>query len=129
MGLTVSHGCWNESCGAFNAWRHNLARAARICLPLMQHWFEPGKYGVYELQEKGWLPIQWDPKDPLTELLTHSDCEGKISWRRCRQLSNRLFKLVTNNPQFGPLFVERTKRFAVGLEFAYSCREDIIFRG
>ena len=49
MGLTVSHGCFNDPYSRFNAWRFEISKAAGITLELMD--------GYYAREEGE--PIKW----------------------------------------------------------------------
>ena len=39
MGLTVSHGCFNDPYSRFNAWRFEISKAAGITLELMDGYY------------------------------------------------------------------------------------------
>lgn len=84
------------------------------------------------------LPLSWDyfKSDPLTILLTHSDCEGVIEHKHLKLLADRLRDLL---PRFPPLpegstewpnFTARarTLRFIEGLMRAHELGENVEFR-
>lgn len=47
-----------------------------------------------ELREM--LPIKWSSlkPNPLHHLLYHSDCDGDITWRRCKKIADELTRLM-----------------------------------
>lgn len=79
MGLDLNTG-WGMSYGSFHLFRTMIAEAAGINLDQMA-----GFGGS----------IQWKTiKDNIKWLLDHSDCEGKISARRCGLTAPRLKELA-----------------------------------
>lgn len=82
------------------------------------------------------LPIKWDyfAIDPLTILLTHSDCEGIIEHKDCKPLADRLQGLIDHGkiPEGSGgghvgLWKEKTQDFIDGLMDAHKKGEDVEF--
>lgn len=109
MGLDTTHDCWHGSYTSFMLWRTELAEAAG--------WGNIRRYEGYG----GRAP--W-PKDVLSELLRHSDCDGELAAAICAPLANRLEGLL---PLLGAHAAERTQRFIAGLREAASCNEAVEF--
>lgn len=101
MGLDVSHECWSGPYSAFHRWRCWLAEQAGYPpLDLMEG------FQIDESDRKAYVnakypdigspmpipPIRQFPfhSDPLSWLLFHSDCDGKIHWSLCKGIALRL---------------------------------------
>lgn len=134
MGLDTSHDCWHGAYSAFHRWRMEVARIARIPLPLME-----GFYGGWATPEvtgelARFLPIPWDAykSDPLCVILNHSDCEGEIPWEQCSALADRLAEIIPELPQepdYGHIrdWREKTQLFIDGLRAAAAAHENVEF--
>jgi hypothetical protein len=79
------------------------------------------------------LPLKWDlfKDDPLTVLLTHSDCDGRIEHKHLKPLADRLRELMPSLPDEGPYAGltarGRTQQFIEGLLRAHELGEDVEF--
>lgn len=80
------------------------------------------------------LPIKWEclNPSPLHELLSHSDCDGEISWHNCKPIADELTKLLDKLPDGGNGghivdWKTKTKQFIDGLLLAHSKKENLIF--
>lgn len=169
MGLDTSHDCWHGPYSMFMTWRRYLAKVAGLPpLDLMEGFYSPErstqalefdiinwskldtKNGVFSDFVRECLPISWDviKIDPaLRELLSHSDCDGEISWEICEQLATVLEALaekmdpasikgrkmdgntvVSYEPR-GTYdgFRNATLRFAAGCRRAFAAKENVNF--
>jgi len=120
MGLTVSHGCFNDPYSRFNLWRCAIAAAVGIPLERIEGF----------LSEEEGETIAWSCLDPdvLHILLSHSDCDGSIAARDCGPLADGLeeiLPLLSDDP--GEDVQTPTKLFIRGLRLAAVRQEDIIF--
>lgn len=154
MGLYVSHGAWIGSYGAFMAWRKRIAQVAGFPpLELMEGFYTPideskraysfdtptlwtsekPNHLLLDLDSK--LPIKWESLkySPISLLLDHSDCEGKISWRKCNKIADCLEPLINLLPEeesehgYSWNWKEKTRKFVDGLRLAYQLQEDLVF--
>lgn len=108
LGFNKSEASWSYS--GFNDFRKRLANEIGICLPLMDGFWLPG-YPRSEVESAikrvgtdiidanfKWLPkepLKWDKiKDPIVDLLLHSDCEGELSAEQCGKIYPRLKELI-----------------------------------
>ncbi len=81
------------------------------------------------------LPLKWDlfDNDPLTVLLTHSDCEGVIEHKYLKPLAERLRRLVpklhAEEDEFAHAITMggRTVKFIEGLMRAHELGENVEF--
>jgi hypothetical protein len=112
MGLSTSHDCWSGSYTAFGRFRKALAEAAGL-----------GSLDEYTGYKKDGTK-DFDPKDPLTVLLAHSDCDGEISWQDCKALADRLEELI---PSLSERHAADAQQFADGLYDAASDRQNVEF--
>jgi hypothetical protein len=115
MGLCIKN-CYQGPYTSFNKWREKVSEFAG--------------YGNLRLREGYAINgVPWPKnKDALIILLTHSDCEGHISWKQCKSISERLKQLIPAFTCLGdPYYFEITKLFILGLELAYKNKEDIKF--
>lgn len=100
MGLDISHGAWHGAYSAFMTWRTKIAEVAGFPpLELMEGYYSEQHHHPFTLLDYDYpkgdelamssvrrirerLPIKWDlfESHPLTELLTHSDCGGQITY-------------------------------------------------
>jgi len=131
MGLDVSHGCWHGAYSAFHRWRTELARVAGIDLLAMEG-FEDLR-DIYAGKERG-PGMKWSALKPdvLLVLLSHSDCDGKIPWKKCEKLAARLEELLPLLPVkdcggYTENWQAKTRVFIDGLRLAYSLKEDVRF--
>lgn len=160
MGLDTSHGAWNGPYSQFMRWRVWVAQQEGIPLGLMEGFFK-WKFSDedYDLANKLGLkydddgcsvrdlirgainctPITWQ-KHPLTTLLSHSDCDGKIRWWECKDIALALLNtyrktkgkdLIGQAPDVKRGCYDSmraaTLRFAVGAMKAWKTREDLRF--
>ena len=117
MGLDTSHDCWHGSYSAFNTFRTAIARAAGIDYEDME-----GVGGT-----TAWRTLK---PDPIHILLTHSDCEGSISWKEAATLAKRLDALILKLPHRGQndgWIADAARKFASGCRRAAAKHEDIEF--
>lgn len=117
MGLDTSHDYWSGGYVSYFRWRLALARAAGFKMredPMFGEVWEPGPKG-----------------DVLNDLLQHSDCEGKISWKLCGPIATRLEALLPALAKLGDgggrigNYEEKTKQFIKGLRDAASKKENV----
>ena len=151
MGLNCTHGAWDGAYSAFMRWRTKLAEVAQLPpLELMEGFYSPLKReNSYDLPTlycgpnammdrllsiDALLPIKWSSlkKDKLHILLTHSDCEGKIPWRQCAGLADRLEQLIPLLPDEedgGHIgnWRQKTQCFVDGLRSAAKAKEPLGF--
>lgn len=147
MGLNTTHGAWDGGYGSFYAWRKQIAFAAGLPpLELMEGFYDPltnsrmlatlyttaPSSGLIDLDRR--LPIKWVSlkKTPLFHLLTHSDCDGHITWRRCKGIADELEKLLPLLPKqeghpHGNYWGEKTQLFIDGCRLAYDKKENLEF--
>ena len=153
MGLNCSHGAWDGGYGSFMTWRRKIAEVAGLPpLDLMEGFYTPLKRSTgvdglatlycgvnppsYTLEQiDAALPIKWSAlkKDKLHILLSHSDCEGKISSRQCAGIADSLEKLIPLLPdELGSGHIgnwrEKTQTFVDGLRAAAESKEPLLFR-
>lgn len=152
MGLDTSHGCWHGAYSAFARWRSKLAEVAGYPpLDLMDGFYAPNELWampkggpMLRSDDDGWsyrmkqifaqLPIKWDrfQNDPLTKLLYHSDCDGKLDAGDCGPIADRLTELLPLLPteadggHIGD-WHEKTQTFIDGLRRAAAAGEDVEF--
>ena len=118
MGLDTTHDCWHGAYSAFHRWRTKLAEVAG--LPPLDSMTGFGG------------SRSWDESDPLTKLLSHSDCDGEIASADCDPLADRLTELLPLLPEgdggghIGD-WREKTQRFIDGLRRAAAAGEDVEF--
>lgn len=147
MGLDTSHDAWHGAYSAFMRWREKIAAVAGLPpLCLMEGFFERGDYrdpiapcakqwenlaaAVYES-----LPIRWSSlrPSPLHELLHHSDCEGKISAKRCGKIADALESLLPElekqSDGGGHIgnYADKTRQFIKGCRAAFDANEPLDF--
>lgn len=116
MGLDTTHDCWHGSYSTFAAWRAAVAKAAGYPPLLAMEGFGG---------ERSWASFK---NDALTTLLNHSDCDGKISHKKCLPLAIRLEELIPIiAKQEDWWMADATKRFAAGLRDAHDAGEDVEF--
>jgi hypothetical protein len=154
MGLDISHDTWHGAYSAFMTWRKKIAQVAGYPpLELMEGYYsnESEFHNPFSLLERAFpdgdelamsalreykkeFPIKWDnfKKDPLIELLTHSDCDGKINWKNCKGIADRLEELLPLLPDGeagGHIghWRRKTEAFIKGLRLAYSKKEKLDF--
>lgn len=169
MGLDTSHDCWHGPYSMFNRWRTWLASQIGVALQLQQgfgasfcrdedfskddiEWLKNnGKYGIAAIVENlamlkrpkqlGYLWWEDPQHEPLTILLWHSDCDGRIRWWECKPLAIRLTQIYRQTVGRDVLghggtdcrrgcydsMRSATIRFAAGCLRAYKAREDVIF--
>ncbi len=120
MGLDTTHGCWHGAYSAFGRWRTKVAEVAGFPpLDSME-----GFGGV-----TAWEPFQ---ADPLTTLLSHSDCDGTIPSADCGPLADRLAEVLPKMPEGdggGHIrdWRAKTQSFIDGLRRAAAAGEDVEF--
>lgn len=94
------------SYSGFNALRQALAVRIGIDLGKMRGWGGDREWG--------------DIMDPLVDLLTHSDCDGRLTWQQCERVAPRLRALQSAHGMCGPVaaIMERCARDKRDLIFA-----------
>ena len=158
MGLDISHNAWHGAYSAFHRWRRTIAQYAGIPLELMQGFYEAGDvlgdpFRRIELNTlslnasdkedlsrniadlRAGLPIQWELLKPraIHELLYHSDCEGRITWRKAKKIADELseiLKLIPEDLEGGGHIGnvrEKTQQFIDGCLAAYEAKESLKF--
>lgn len=114
MGLDTSHDAWHGPYSSFNEFRGKLA----------------SKIGVNIKSLQGYGGDQPFPKDDLSILLDHSDCDGEISPTDCAKLAIRLEEILTDIPEEKLVFWslhKQTTQFIKGLKLAASKNEPLDF--
>jgi hypothetical protein len=148
MGLDTSHDAWSGGYGTFYQWRRIIAHAAGLPpLDLMEGFYSklvdgisilPTLYSkdnssfIKAIDER--LPIKWEclKRSPLHILLSHSDCDGDIKWRKCKGIADELEKLLPlipvekGHPE-GDYWLKKTQKFIDGLRLAYEKKENLEF--
>ncbi len=146
MGLDTTHNCWHGAYSAFMQWRKKIAQLAGFPpLELMQGFYENShlqeclkltrlfKPTFLDLDSQ--LPIKWDAyrEHYSSLLLDHSDCEGYIAWKDCKNIANSLEDLLPDmknlpdqNGHIGNWEI-KTKTFIDGLRLAFSKKENVRF--
>lgn len=127
MGLGFSHGHASWSYGGFASFRTKLAREIGINLHQMEGYASDKAFTCAAIalnQVKGDAktvaerqgvntyftkyidelvapkPMKWDKiKDPIKDLLFHSDCEGNLTVTQCIDIAPRLRDLVADWPE------------------------------
>lgn len=110
MGLDTSHDAWHGPYTSFYRWRTAVAKTIGINLDEMQG------YGG----EQEW------PDHPLTPLLNHSDCDGKLSSKECAQIAAGLQAIKDKLPA-DIYLLKKTEQFIAGCLDAASAGESIKF--
>lgn len=156
MGLDTSHNCWSGPYSAFMRWRIFIAKQVGIPLSLMEGYYEyrwnnndldfdrdyhiitrAGNAGhmwwktLDGFKQLG-KPISWEmlKDDPLSILLMHSDCDGKIKWADCMPIAKRLNQILKRIPERRGTYngnIPATERFIKGLKKAHRAHEDVDF--
>ena len=157
MGLDTTHDAWHGPYSMFMRWRTWLSAQVGLPLGLMEgyahyqwdqkdverhHLGDPEREVFQSLADVG-QPIKWDALkgDPLEVLLSHSDCDGKIHWWKCRDLAFRLAQIYRGSASsdvagHGGMDCRRgcydsmrraTLRFALGCFRAWKAREHLRF--
>jgi hypothetical protein len=153
MGLDTSHGAWHGAYSAFMAWRLKIAEVAGYPpLELMEGFYSPNNHSdpfvllEYKFPKgdelemsalrrfKKQLPIKWQnfEENPLIYLLTHSDCDGDLSYGKCKGIADELEKLLPLLPDedagghIGNWRL-KTQTFIDGLRLAHSKKEKLKF--
>jgi hypothetical protein len=119
MGLDTSHDCWHGAYSAFMRWREKLAEVAG--------------YGDLRQREGFGGGVKWPEGDPLTILLSHSDCDGEIAAEDCASIADRLEQLMPALKIAGEAgghignFADKTQQFIDGLRTAAAANEPVDF--
>ena len=90
MGLDFHGSKANWSYGGFNRFRTKLAATIGISLEQMVGFKDGDRQGI-----QPWSEV----KDHIVPLLNHSDCEGRLSAKKCKTVGPRLKELVTFWPE------------------------------
>ena len=140
LGFNKSEAHWAYS--GFNRFRERLANEIGICLPLMEGFWNPSKesmssvelskriLGTETFDKLYWLPkepLKWEKiKDPIVDLLYHSDCEGSLSAKQCGKIAPRLIELIAdwNDDDYDK---QQALLLAEGMEACYKKRVKLIF--
>lgn len=91
MGLGFKHSDASWSYSGFNAFRARLASDIGINLKAMEGFDGMSSPGYPHLPAKPWDEVD----DPIKPLLHHSDCDGYLTAKQCRQVAPRLRELVS----------------------------------
>ena len=117
MGLDTSHDAWHGSYGTFNLWRAEIAKAVGM----------PPLFDMYGFGGS----IDWSTLEPnpIHILLSHSDCDGEISWQDCKLVADELTKILDKLPDSCFYFSVKglTKQFIKGCMLAYKSKENLDF--
>jgi hypothetical protein len=149
MGLSISYDAWDGGYGAFNRWRHEIAKLEDIPLSLMQ-----GFYGgsidyanimkdtltdsgfnsylgdMFQREYIDQLPLAWESlkKNPIHRLLYHSDCDGNIKYKHLNGIIARLEYLVDNKSDaMSESCIQRTRQFIIGARKAHANNDKLRF--
>jgi len=115
MGLDFNHADAHWAYSGFNRFRGKLAEEIGICLPLMDGFWTDSEFSSssFPLTKRivgekmindyfFWLPtkpLKWDNiKDPIVDLLYHSDCDGNLTASQCKKIAPRLRELIKDWP-------------------------------
>jgi len=153
MGLSISHDTWSGAYSAFHRWRQKIAEVAGYPpLDLMEGFYFASEHNPFTLLEydypkgdelsmsairriKPQFPIKWTnfKSNPLIELLTHSDCDGYISYSKCNRIAIELEKLIELLPDEdggGHIgnYKDKTNMFIDGLRLAFKNKERLKFQ-
>ena len=118
MGLDTSHDCWTGAYSGFLRWRKKVCEVA-------------GYGDIMERQGFGGNK-EW-PEDPLSILLSHSDCDGEIEHKDCYPIAIRLEELLPGLKAAGEGgghigdYAEKTQKFIDGLRLAADEKENVEF--
>jgi len=135
MGLDTSHGCWSGPYSAFHRWRRRIAEVAG--LGDLDHY--EGFQGTLGERALNTETKRFEESHPLTPLLSHSDCDGKIDSKDCTGIADALEALLPVLEGFAKheqdarvrianeWYVSKTKEFAEGLREAATAGEDVEF--
>lgn len=146
MGLDITHDCWHGGYISFHVWRTGIARAFGIPYDLMEGLYRGSVETFFyvnprtELEKSAWLeftsmlPLKWDmlKPDPVHILLTHSDCNGEISWEDAGAIVDSLEKIIPLLPDgeggghVGNWKIT-TQKFVDGLRKANKAKENVEF--
>lgn len=135
MGLDISHGTFSGAYSAFNRFRGFIAAGTGGSYPPHEDKsLDPNMWFFGEGFTKKTHPGLW-------ELLCHSDCDGKITPHRCKQLAAELDELMpklvelaeTKYASAGHIardggYIEVTKNFIAGCKLAAELKEQLRFR-
>lgn len=152
MGLDISHGAWHGAYSAFMTWRIKIAEVAGFPpLELMEGFYDKERNNPLVLLNYKYpngdelemstlrriekrLPIKWGlfENHPLVPLLTHSDCDGDISYGNCKRIADALEKLLPLLPdENGGGHIgnwrDKTQQFIDGCRLAYSKKQKLGF--
>jgi len=152
MGLDTSHGAWHGAYSAFMTWREKISEVAGYPpLRLMEGFYDTNstnpfslleytypngdELDMYQIREiKKQLPIKWNnfKNTPLLYLLTHSDCDGSLTYGQCKGIADELEKLLPLLPDEdagGHIgnWRAKTQTFIDGCRLAYSKKEKLKF--
>ena len=117
MGLDTSHNAWHGPYSSFNRFRYWLA--ARIDINL-------DDYKGYEEKGSKYLTTI---NHPLVYLFNHSDCDGKIHPKKCKQIADGIdsvLKTITRAPE-NEYFYNHAIQFRDGCLSAFENNEHIDF--
>ena len=112
MGLYFSHGNARWSYSGFNSFRERLAKIAGFDLREMR-----GFNG-----HKRWDKI----KDPIKDLLNHSDCDDELTPEQCRVIAPRLTEMIKywDDDDYDK---QEASELIRGMEEAISKNESLVF--
>lgn len=109
MGLSIDYDIWEGSCTGFNEFRRALMSAADMEEP------DYNKYKWYHFRGM-WKQV---PKDPLTILIVHSDCDGYLFIENYHVLRGRLVEL---RPKMAAEWLPELENWIDGLQKALEDR-------
>lgn len=125
MGLDTTHNAWHGPYSSFMDWRIWIASKAGINLLDMEGYSDRD----YSNPDRKKGHIKWNMiKDDLKYLLNHSDCDGKISAKRCKKIADRLKTIIDNTTGLeNQYYYDKTVQFRKGCIEAYKNDEPIKF--
>lgn len=135
MGLSVSHGAFEGGYSAFNRFRAIIAMAMGGSWP-------PHKDKTLNEDEWYYDETRFSKKTHpgLFELMCHSDCDGYITYGKCKKVADDLEALLPVIEQIQKHieldnkhienqggYIAVTKRFIEGCRLAYTNKDKLIF--
>lgn len=138
MGLDVSHNAFSGGYIRFNQFRQTLAWCNGGSFS--PHWKRNFDGSITRYHDNS--PVELNdcerdkfyynstPKGGLFCLLSHSDCDGEITWKMCRNVADDLKDLIPKMNLFYRKDIEMPTllKFIAGCEKAYELKEDLLFR-
>jgi hypothetical protein len=133
--MNISHGCYSDSLGNFDALRLVWSVAAGYGLIDNSQAGGPVLPNInYSALSEEDLLGEWPngaPEDPLLILLAHDERAGRIKHTHCPYLADRLEQLegrmMSGRGGYVPVWVLFTQQFIRGLRSAAAYKQDVVF--